>query len=132
MLTGLLIYSKFIDNPSLISAFRKIQLIKTILEDVYFPSNFASKLVERFPSLRYIGLQIISLNNCVSVIDTLLAHLKNLSYVKIDYFEDSLVDNPFSREKIIEKRRQAFPMNTIDEQLVNVKNDGKVIQIWLT
>ncbi|CAF1254183.1 unnamed protein product [Adineta steineri] len=58
-------------------------------------------------------------------------HLKNLSYIKIDYFENSPLDDPFSLENIIEKRRQAFPMNIIHEQLINVKNDGEVIEIWL-
>ncbi|CAF4125096.1 unnamed protein product, partial [Rotaria sp. Silwood1] len=109
MLTALLIPSKFIDNPSLIPVFKQIKLIETILEDVYFPSSFASKLVERFPSLIHIELQVISFNNCVSIIDTFLSHLKNLSYLKIDYFEDSSLDDPFSCEDIIEKRRQAYP-----------------------
>ncbi|CAF3967870.1 unnamed protein product, partial [Rotaria magnacalcarata] len=40
------------------------------------------------------------------------------------------LDNPFSRENIIEKRRQAFPMMIIiNEQLVNVKNDGEITEI---
>ncbi|CAF3227403.1 unnamed protein product, partial [Rotaria sp. Silwood2] len=105
--------------------------IETILEDVYFPSNFASKFVERFPSLIQIELQVISFNNCVSIIDTFLSRLKNLAYLKIDYFEDSSLDDPFSRENIIEKRRQAFPTNTINEQAISVKNDGEVVEIWL-
>ncbi|CAF2827492.1 unnamed protein product [Rotaria sp. Silwood2] len=131
MLTALLISSKFIDNPFLIPVFKQIYAIETILEDVYFPSSFAPKFVERFPSLRAIELQVISFNNCVSIIDTFLSHLKNLSYLEIDYFEDSSLDDPFSREDIIEKRRQAFPMNIINEQAISVKNDGEVIEIWL-
>jgi hypothetical protein len=57
MLTALLIYSKFIDNPSLIPVFKQIKVIETTLEDVYFSSSFALKLVERFPSLKHIELQ---------------------------------------------------------------------------
>ena len=132
ILTELLISSKFIDNSSLISVFKRIKLIVTTFEDVYFPTSFAVKLVDRFPSLIHIELQVISFNSCVSIIDTFLSHLQNLSYLKIDYFEDPPLDDPFSRENIIEKRRQAFPMNIIDEQLINVKNDGEVIEIWLT
>ncbi|CAF1204551.1 unnamed protein product [Adineta steineri] len=90
------------------------------------------KFVDRFPSLTHIKLQVISFDDCVSIIDTFLSHLKDLSYLKINYFEDSLLDDPFSLENIIEKRRQAFPMNVIHEQLINVKNNGKVIEIWLT
>ncbi|CAF1497321.1 unnamed protein product [Adineta steineri] len=82
ILTELLIYSKFIDNSFLIPVFKRIELIETTFEDVYFPAN-------------------------------------------------SLLDDPFSLENIIEKRRQAFPINIIHEQLINVKNDGEVIEIWL-
>ncbi|CAF1440234.1 unnamed protein product [Adineta steineri] len=131
ILTELLIYSKFIDNSFLIPVFKRIELIETTFEDIYFPASFSMKFVYRFPSLAYIELQVISFNDCVFIIDTFLSHLKNLSYLKIDYFENSLLDDPFSLENIIEKRRQAFPMNIIHEQLVNVKNDGEVIEIWL-
>ncbi|CAM4834642.1 unnamed protein product, partial [Rotaria magnacalcarata] len=93
ILTELLISSKFIDNPSLISAFKEIEAIETTFEDVYFPSSFAPKLVERFPSLTHIELQVVSFNNCASIIDIFLSHLKNLSYLKIDYFEDTSLDD---------------------------------------
>ncbi|CAF1264568.1 unnamed protein product [Adineta steineri] len=131
ILTELLISSKFIDNASLISVFKRIKMIETTFEDVYFPTSFSMKFVDRFPSLAHIELQVISFDNCVSIIDTFLNHLKNLSYLKIDYFEDSPLYDPFPRENIIKKRRQAFPMNIIHEQLINVKNDGEVVEIWL-
>lgn len=130
-MTALLISSKFIDNPSLFPVFKRIKLIETVFEDIYFPPSFAEKLVERFPSLLHIELEIISLDSCASIIDIFLSHLKNLSYIKIDYFENALLDYPFSRVNIIEKRRQAFPMNIINEQMINVKNDEQIIQIWL-
>ncbi|CAF1521455.1 unnamed protein product, partial [Adineta steineri] len=132
ILTELLIYSKFIDNSFLIPIFKQIELIETTFEDVYFSPSFSMKFVDRFPSLTHIKLQVISFNDCVSIIDPFLSHLKNLSYIKIDYFENSLLDDPFSLENIIEKRRQAFPMNIIHKQLIDVKNDGEVIEIWLT
>ncbi|CAF1275130.1 unnamed protein product [Adineta steineri] len=131
ILTELFIYSKFIDNSFLIPVFKRIELIETTFEDIYFPPSFSMKFVDRVPSLAYIELQVISFNDCVSIIDTFLSHLKNLSYIKIDYFEDSLLDDPFSLENIIEKRRQAFPMDIIHEQLINVKNGREVIEIWL-
>ncbi|CAF1472971.1 unnamed protein product [Adineta steineri] len=131
ILTELLIYSKFIDNSFLIPVFKRIELIETTFEDVYFPPSFSMKFVNRFLSLEHIELQVISFNDCVFIIDTFLSHLKNLSYLKIDYFEDSLLDDPFSLENIIEKRRQAFPMDIIHEQLINVKNGREVIEIWL-
>ncbi|CAF1573938.1 unnamed protein product, partial [Adineta steineri] len=41
ILTELLIYSKFIDNSFLIPIFKRIKLIETTFEDVYFPSSFS-------------------------------------------------------------------------------------------
>jgi hypothetical protein len=132
MNTALLISSKFIDNPSLIPIFKQIELIETITEKISFPPSFAQKLVERFPSLIHIELQVFSFDHCVSIIDTFLSHLEDLSYIRIDYYENILSDDPFSCDSIIEKRRQTFPMEVINEQMVNVKNNGEVIEIWLT
>ncbi|CAF4918817.1 unnamed protein product [Rotaria sp. Silwood1] len=38
--------------------FKQIKMIKSITEKFYFPSNFALKLVQRFPSLIDIELQV--------------------------------------------------------------------------
>ncbi|CAF1342808.1 unnamed protein product, partial [Adineta steineri] len=122
----LLTYSKFIDNSFLIPVFKRIELIETTFEDVCFPASFSMKFVDRFPSLTYIKLQVISFDDCVSIIDTFLSHLKNLSYIKINYFEDSLLNDPFSLENIIEKRRQVFPTNIIHEQFISVKKMEKL------
>ncbi len=101
-------------------------------ENNYFPSYFASKLVERFPSLNYVELQVFSFDNCVSVIDIFLSHLKNISYIKVTYSQDTLLDDPFSHDYIINKRRQAFPIDFMDEQMiVNVKNNGEEVEISL-
>ncbi|CAF1382678.1 unnamed protein product [Rotaria sordida] len=53
----LLVLSKLIDNPSLIPIFKQIKMIESITKKNYFHSNFASKLVQRFPSLIHIELQ---------------------------------------------------------------------------
>jgi hypothetical protein len=129
--TRLLILSELIDNPTLISIFKKIKIIKSTTKNVYFPSNFASKFVQCFPSLTNIELQVFSFDNCVSVVDIFLNHLKNLSYIKINYYQDTLLDDPFSRDYIIEKRREIFLDHNFNEQLVNVKNNGETIEIWL-
>ena len=126
--TRLLMLSKLIDNPSLIPIFKQIKMIKSITEKIYFPSKF----VQRFPSLIDIELQVLSFDNCVSVINIFLTYLKNLSYFKINYSQKTLLDDPFSRNYIIEKRRQSSPDNIIDEEEVIVKNNGEVIEIWLT
>jgi hypothetical protein len=106
-------------------------MIISSTKNVYFPSNCASKLVQHFPSLNHIELQVFSFDNCVSVIDTFLTQLENLSYIKINYDKDTLLDDPFSRNFIIEKRREIFSMCISDEQMVNVKNNGETVEIWL-
>jgi hypothetical protein len=130
--TRLLVLSTLIDNLSLIPIFQQIKMIKLRTKKFYFPSNYAPKLVQRFPSLSHIELQVFSFDHCVSVINIFLTHLKNLSYLKIDYNQDTLLDDPFSCDYIMEKRRQTFPNNIIDEQRVNVKNNGEAVEIWLS
>ena len=107
-------------------------MVTSVTEKFYFPPHFASKFVERFPSLVDIELQVFSFDHCVPIIETFLSHLKNLSYVRIDYYQDTLLDDPFSRDYIIEKRRQTFPNNILKEQMINVINDGETVEIWLS
>ncbi|CAF2684095.1 unnamed protein product [Rotaria sp. Silwood2] len=130
--TRLLVFSKLIDNQSLISVFKKIKMIKSITEKIYFPSDFASKFVQCFPSLSHIELQVFLFDNCVSIIDIFLTHLENLSYVKINYYQDTLLDDPFSHDYIIEKRRQLFSNNIIHQQMIDVQNNEQTIEIWLS
>ncbi|CAF4083782.1 unnamed protein product, partial [Rotaria sp. Silwood2] len=89
-----------------------------ITKSRYVPSNFPSKLVQRFPSLTVIELHVFSFDDCISDIDILLSHLENLSYLRIYYSQVSLLDHSFSRSYIIDKRRQAFGFNIIDEHKV--------------
>lgn len=128
IITRLLVWSKFIDNPSLIPIFKKIKTIVSIPDDIYFPSKF----VERFPSLRQAGLQVFSFDNCVFIIDECLNHLKNLSPITIHYYQDTLLDDPLSRDYIIEKRHETFPKNILNEQMVIVKNNREAVEIRLS
>ncbi len=102
-------------------------------ENYYFPSYYASKFVEHFPSLNHVELQVFSFDNCVSVIDIFLRHLKNIYYIKITYSQDTLLNDPFSQDYVINKRRQAFPIDIMDEQMiVDVKNNGEAVEILLS
>ncbi|CAF4486362.1 unnamed protein product [Rotaria sp. Silwood2] len=130
--TPLLISSKFINNSSLIPIFKQIKMITSVTEKIYFPSKLTSKLVQHFPSLSHIELQVFSFDDCISIIEIFLSRLENLSYIKISYSQDTLVDDPFSRQYLMKKRRQTFPNNILDEQMINVKNNGEAIQIWLS
>jgi hypothetical protein len=127
-----LVLSEFIDNQSLISIFKQIKKLTSVIKDHYFPSNSALKLVERFPSLTRIELRVFSFDDCISAIDILLGHLNNFSYLKIYCDQISLCDHPFSRNYIIDKRREAFPLNIIDEHKVIVRKFENAIDIRLS
>ncbi|CAF1365586.1 unnamed protein product [Rotaria sordida] len=127
-----LVLSKFIDNRSLFSIFKQIKILKAVMRCDYVPSNFLSKLVQRFPSLTDIELQVYSFDDCRYAIDILLSHLKNLSYLKIYYIKDSGVDHPCSRNYIIDKRRQAFGFNIIDEHKINIIKNKESVEIRLS
>ncbi|CAF4233803.1 unnamed protein product, partial [Rotaria sordida] len=103
-----LVLSKFIDNRSLFSIFKQIKILKAVMRCDYVPSNFLSKLVQRFPSLTDIELQVYSFD---------------------DY---SGVDHPFSRNYIIDKRRQAFGFNIIDEHKINIIKNKESVEIRLS
>ncbi|CAF1490087.1 unnamed protein product, partial [Adineta steineri] len=130
--SSLLLCSKIINNLSLISVFKKIKKIKSITEDIYFPSNFILQFVERFPSLIYIELQVFSFDICSFIIEVFLTQLEQLSYVKINYHQDTLLDDYFTRKYIIKKRRQVFPLKIMNPQMINVKNNGQMIEVWLS
>ncbi|CAF2924708.1 unnamed protein product, partial [Rotaria sp. Silwood2] len=85
-------------------------------------------------NIQYISMERYSIHskNCVSIIDIFLNHLKHLSYVKMNYDEILLINDPISRDYIIEKRRQTFPMNIFNQQLIDVENNGKAMEIWLS
>ena len=97
----------------------------------YFPPKLSSKIVERFPSLNDVELHVFSFDHCVPVIDEFISHLKQLSYIKIHYFQDTLLDDPFSIDYILRKRSKIFPDIHLYAETIKVKNDGEVIQIWL-
>ncbi|CAF4155326.1 unnamed protein product [Adineta steineri] len=129
--TSLLLSPNIIDNASLIPIFKKIKIITSVTENVYFPSNFSLKFVQRFPSLTNIEIQVFSFDHATSIIDICLSQLEHLSYVKIHYNTDTLLDDHFSCHYIIRKRRQSFSLKYLDEQMINIKNNGKIIEIWL-
>ncbi|CAF1452786.1 unnamed protein product, partial [Adineta steineri] len=129
--TSLLLSPNIIDNASLIPIFKKIKIITSVTENVYFPSNFSLKFVQHFPSLTNIEIQVFSFDHAASIIDIFLTQLEHLSYIKIHYDTDTLLDDHFSCHYIIGKRRQSFSLNYLDEQMINIKNNGRIIEIWL-
>ena len=129
--TQLLCSSKLIDSFSLISLFKQVKILLSTTKNIYFPPKLSSKIVERFPSLTDVELHVFSFDHCVPVIDEFISHLKQLSYIRIHYFKDTLLDDPFSIDYILRKRSEIFPYIHLDAETIKVKNDGEVIQIWL-
>ncbi|CAF1470058.1 unnamed protein product, partial [Rotaria sordida] len=65
-----------------------------------------------------------SFDNCVSVINTFLIYLENLHYVKSNCYQDTLFDDPFSRD--YKGYPEVVLWDTFQEELKNVlirKND---------
>jgi hypothetical protein len=102
------------------------------LQNRYHIEFLSSKIVERFSSLNHVELHVFSSDHCVLIIDVFISHLKQLSYIKIHYFHDTLLDDPFSIDYILRKRSQIFPDVHLNAEKIKVKNDGEVIQIWLS
>ncbi|CAF4845232.1 unnamed protein product [Rotaria magnacalcarata] len=119
--------ASIIDNQCLNRIFKQIKILNLIRGYYNVPPNSVSNLVQRFPSLTDIEVHVALFTFFASVIDALLSHLRNLSYVNISYSTPLIFNQPFSRSDIIDKRRQAFGFNIIDEHNVTVsKNEGSI------
>jgi hypothetical protein len=119
------------DNPSLTSFFSRIKTLRSVIKGVHFSLEYASTLVKRFPSLHHIELQVYSLDICVLLVDILLINLVEFRALKIHFSEYALLDNPYSRDDVMEKRRQAFPTKICNEDKVTVHLTGKSLEIHL-
>jgi hypothetical protein len=127
----LLFYSKLIDNPSLISIFKQIEILQLQTRNLYFHPNFASKVSQRFPALKTIELEVFSFDDCLDIIDVFLTQMENLSHIKINYQQATPFDDPISLNYVLEKSRQKFPERVIDGKMANLKKTEKDVQIWL-
>ncbi|CAF5098493.1 unnamed protein product, partial [Rotaria sp. Silwood1] len=119
------------DNPSLISVFNQLQRLELIRDNIYFSLKYASKLIQHFPSLTNIELQVYSFDACVRLADILLDGLVNLLHLKIDFVEGRPFANPNLRDYVIEKRYQAFPFDNFNEDRVVVILQEQSLEIYL-
>ncbi|CAF4602952.1 unnamed protein product, partial [Rotaria sp. Silwood2] len=95
--------------------------LELLRENIYFPLKHASKLIQRCPSLIDIELQVYSFDTCIHLVDILLDGFANLLHLKIYFTNDTILDNPYSRNYVIEKRRQAFPRSIFNADRVVAK-----------
>ncbi len=75
--TSLLFLSTIIDNPDLNLAFNWISQLEIIADGMYFPLTYASKFVQRFPSLTHVTIDVYSIDSCVPIVDIFLVVLQN-------------------------------------------------------
>jgi hypothetical protein len=97
---------------------------------MYFPLKHALKFVQRFPSLTHLVIEVYSVDSCIPIVDILLGGLPKLHLLIVQFYHDSLLDDPCPREYIIEKRRQSFGLNKNDEYKVNVQIEDHKLLIW--
>ncbi len=98
---------------------------------MYFPLKYGSKIVERFSSLRQIQINCYSLDSSLPIVDIFLCGLPKLRHAIIEFCHDTLLDNPISRDHVIENRRQSFGWNRNDEDKVIVRAEARVLYIWI-
>ncbi|CAM4884242.1 unnamed protein product [Rotaria socialis] len=98
----------------------------------FITQDLVTIIVERFLSLTDIEVQVASFKYFTSAIDILLSHQQNLSYLNICYSTPPIFHQSFSRNDIIDKRRQAFGFKIIDEDKVTVSRREGFIQIRLS
>ncbi|CAF2969993.1 unnamed protein product [Rotaria sp. Silwood2] len=109
----------------------QLQSLYMIPENVYFPFEYASKLVERFSSLVHVELRIICLGTDALLVDTLLGGLAKLIHLKIFFTYRLYIDEPCSVDYVIERRRQAFPFNICNKDEILIKIDEQLLEIYL-
>jgi hypothetical protein len=128
-----LIFSPILyDNPSLIPVFYRLKSLYLLTKDLRFPSKYALQLIERFPSLIHLELEVYSLDKCIPLLDVLLDGLPKLIHLKIHFHKNkSLHDGTCLTNHVIERRRQAFPHYIFKEDEIYVIIDGKILHIYL-
>jgi hypothetical protein len=129
MPTSLLFWSVVIDNPDLTLTFNRICKLTIIADHMYFALKYAFKVVQRFPSLTLVEIDVYSIDSCVPIVDIFLGGLAKLRLIAIEFFHDSLLDDLFPRDYIIEKRRQSFGLNENNEYKVAVKIEDRTLLI---
>jgi hypothetical protein len=120
------------DDLSLIHVFAQLQSLYLVSKYIGFPLEYALQLVEWFPSLVHLELEIYSVDTFVSLLNVLLDGLPKLIHLKIHFHKNKLLcDGTCLTNHITERRRQAFPHHIIKDDEIYVKIDGKILNIYL-
>ena len=121
------------DNAALIPVFYRLQSLHSSTDFTSFSSNYASKLIERFPSIIHLELEVYSTDKCKPLLDHFLDGLPKLIHLRIYLRQDELDDYEIcSTHYVYQRRRQAFPHHSGKEYEVCTKIEGKIIDIYLS
>ncbi len=129
-----LIFSPILyDNSSLTHIFHQLQSLYLLKEYIGFPIKYATKLIQRFPSLIHLELEIYSVDKCIPLLDILLDGLPKLIHLKIHFEKNKLLtDETCLIDHVIERRHQAFPHHVYNRDEVYIKIGEKIMDIYLT
>ncbi|CAF3122637.1 unnamed protein product [Rotaria socialis] len=88
---SLIFSSMLYHNSSLIPFFTQLQSLYLQSEYGRFPLKYASKLVQRFPSIIHLELEVYSIGLLKSFLSILLDGLPRLAHLKIHFYQSSLI-----------------------------------------
>jgi hypothetical protein len=129
-----LIFSPILcDNSSLTPVFNRLQSLYLLSKHIGFPLQYAPKIVEHFPSLIHLELEIYSVGRCKPLLNILLDGLSKLIHLKIHFYKSMIIGEwEFLNDYVIERRRQAFPLNICNENEVFVIIHERIMDIYLS
>ncbi|CAF1403818.1 unnamed protein product [Adineta steineri] len=131
MRTSLFFSSIVIDNPNLSLTFARIKALELISDHIYVSLKHGSKIVDSFPSLSHVEIEVYSLDSGIPIVDIFLCGLKMLRHIIVTFSHKGLADDTITQEHIIEKWRQSFGLNRNDEYKVVVKIEDHTLYIWI-
>jgi hypothetical protein len=74
-------------------------------------------------------MELYSIDTSIPIVDIFLSGLAKLRVILIHFTNVSLLDDPFSRNYVIYKRRQSFGLSQSDEDKVVVEIEDKTLYI---
>ncbi len=129
-----LIFSPLLyDNASLTPLFDRLQSLYLLTDYISFPLIHASKIIDRFPSVIHLELEIYSVHLRKSFLNIILDGLPKLIHLKIHFRKNKLSGNwSWLIDYFIARRRQAFPHHPYNKEEVSVNIEGKIIDMYFS
>lgn len=125
----LLFSPSLINSRSLIRVFHQLQSIDLRSK---FRLDYASKLIEHFPSLIHLEFDVDSAAQCKSLLGIVLNSLPKLNHITIHFLTNSLLgDETYLIDYVFQIRCQAYPHHLHERKEICVKITEKLLDIYL-